>query len=276
MGKLFIATEFYAAAERCFLNARALAPGDMRWSYYLAHVARLTNDPAKAAGLFEQTLAAQPDHVPSLVWLADMHLAQSQPARAKPLLLKARTLAPREAAVMYGLGRVALEERDYAAAVQDLEAALALVPSATRVQYPLAMAYRGLGNTQAAEAHLRLRGEVDLPPADDLMDDVRGLLKNAAAFETRGVQAMDARRWPDAVADLRQAVALTPRGGRHALESGHSPVHVGRRRRRARAVSRRGSAFARTGAGAFRDRRGPGNPSPGSRGDRGVRGSRPA
>ncbi len=56
MGKLFIATEFYAAAERCFLNARALAPGDMRWSYYLAHVARLANDPAKAAGLFEQTL----------------------------------------------------------------------------------------------------------------------------------------------------------------------------------------------------------------------------
>ena len=222
MGRLFIATEFYAAAERCFLNARALAPGDMRWSYYLAHVARLTNDPAKAAGLFEQTLAAQPDHVPSLVWLADMHLAQSQPAGAKPLLLKARTLAPREAAVLYGLGRVALEERDYAAAVRDLEAALALVPSATRVQYPLAMAYRGLGNTQAAEGHLRLRGEVDLPPADDLMDEVRGLLQNAAAFETRGVQAMDARRWPDAVADLRKAVALSPEAAGTRLNLGTS------------------------------------------------------
>jgi len=220
MGRLFIATEFYAAAERCFLNARALAPGDMRWSYYLAHVARLTNDLAKATGLFEQTLAAQPDHVPSLVWLADMHLAQSQPGRAKPLLLKAQTQAPREAAVMYGLGRVALEERDYAGAVKELESALAIVPSATRVQYPLAMAYRGLGNAQAAEAHLRLRGEVDLPPADDLMDAVRGLLQNAAAFETRGVQAMDARRWPDAVADLRKAVALTPEAAGTRLNLG--------------------------------------------------------
>lgn len=222
MGKLFIATEFYAAAERCFLNARALAPGDMRWSYYLAHVARLANDPAKAAGLFEQTLAAQPDHVPSLVWLADIHLAQSQPGRAKPLLLKARTLAPREAAVMYGLGRVALEERDYAGATKELEAALALAPSATRVQYPLAMAYRGLGDTQSAEAHLRLRGEVDLPPADALMNDVRGLLKNAAAFETRGVQAMDARRWPDAVADLRKAVELAPDAAGTRLNLGTS------------------------------------------------------
>jgi uncharacterized protein HemY len=74
-------------------------------------------------------------------------------------LLKAQSLAPREAAALYGLGRVALEERDFAGAVKQLEAALALVPSASRVQYPLAMAYRGLGNTQQAEAHLRLRGE---------------------------------------------------------------------------------------------------------------------
>ena len=115
MGKLFIATEFYDAAERCFQNARALAPGDMRWPYYLAHVARLADDPAKAAdALRADAWPLQPDHVPSLVWLAEMHLAQSQPARAKPLLLKAHSLAPREAAVLYGLGRVALEERDYA------------------------------------------------------------------------------------------------------------------------------------------------------------------
>jgi tetratricopeptide (TPR) repeat protein len=220
MGKLFIATELYDAAARCFANARLLAPGDMRWPYYLAHVARLGNDPAKASGLFEQALALRPDHVPSLVWLAEMRLAQSRPADAKPLLLKARTLEPREAAVMYGLGRVALEERDYAAAVKELEAAIALAPSATRVQYPLAMAYRGLGNTRQAEAHLQLRGEADLPPADGLMGEIGGLLKNAAAYETRGSQALDARRWPDAVRELRQALAIAPGNGFSRLNLG--------------------------------------------------------
>ena len=210
MGKLFIATEFYAAAERCFLNARALAPSDMRWPYYLAHVARLGNDSAKAATLFEQALALQPDHVPSLVWLAEMHLAQSQAGRAKPLLLQARSLDPREPAVSYGLGRVALEERDYAGAVKELEAALAIAPSATRVQYPLAMAYRGLGDAARAEAHLKLRGETALPPADPLLGEVQRLLTNAAALETRGVQQMEARDWPAAVATLRQAVAASP------------------------------------------------------------------
>ncbi|HZI80666.1 MAG TPA: tetratricopeptide repeat protein [Vicinamibacterales bacterium] len=210
MGKLFIATELYDPAERCFSNAQVLAPGDMRWPYYLAHVARLGNDPVKAAGRFEQALALQPDHVPSLVWLAELRLGQSRPADAKPLLLKAQSLAPAEPAVLYGLGRVALEARDYAAAVKDLEGALALMPSATRVHYPLAMAYRGLGDLTQADAHLRLRGETAVPPADPLMGAVRGLLTNAAALETRGVQAMDARNWPAAVAALRQAVEASP------------------------------------------------------------------
>ena len=33
-----------------------------------------------------------------------------------------------------------------------------------------------------------------MPPADPLMGEVRGLLTNAAALETRGVQAMDDTR----------------------------------------------------------------------------------
>ena len=220
MGKLFVAAEFYDAAERCFSNARDLASGDMRWPYYLAQVARLSNDSAKAAGFFEQALTLQPDHVPSLVWLAEMRLAQNRAADARPLLVKAQALAPGEAAVLYGLGRVALEERDYATAVTELEAALKLVPSATRVQYPLAMAYRGLGNAQQAEAHLRLRGEADLPPADALMGEVGGLLKNTAAFETRGQQAIDDKRWPDAVRELRQAIAVAPNNGFTRLNLG--------------------------------------------------------
>ena len=227
MGKLFIATELYDAAERCFANARRLAPGDMRWSYYLAQVARLSNDAGKAATLFEQTLALQAEHVPSLVWLAEMRLAQSRVADAKTPLLKAQSLAPREAAVLYGLGRVALEERDYAEAVKQLEAALALVPSANRVQYPLAMAYRGLGDANQAEAHLRLRGEVDLPPADALMGEIGGLLKNAAAYETNGSQAMAERRWPDAVRELRQAIAIAPGNGFTRLNLGTALFMIG-------------------------------------------------
>jgi hypothetical protein len=91
MGKLFVATEFYEAAERCFASARQLAPGDMRWPYYLAQVARLGNDPAKAAGLFDGYWR-QPDRAVAVA--GEMRLAQSRPPRL-PLLLKAQSLATR-------------------------------------------------------------------------------------------------------------------------------------------------------------------------------------
>src|SRR5262245_30531321 len=37
-GKLFIAAEYYDAAEACLRNAQQLAPDDMRWPYFLGHV----------------------------------------------------------------------------------------------------------------------------------------------------------------------------------------------------------------------------------------------
>ena len=210
MGKIFTAAEYYDAADACFSNARALASTDMRWPYLLGHVFRLRNDTVGAAAAFEQTRTLAPAHVPTLVWLAEMHLAQSRPERAEPLLNQARTLDPGSGAVRFGLGRVALAKQDYAGAVQHLEAALAAAPGATRVHYPLALAYRGLGNRRQAEAHLRQRGEVDLPPADPLVEELAGLLQNAAAYETRGAAALDARQWAEAAENLRKAVAIAP------------------------------------------------------------------
>jgi tetratricopeptide (TPR) repeat protein len=210
MGSLLTAAEYYDAAEVCFENARTLAPRDRRWPYFLGHVYRLENDPARAISAFEQALALSPDEVPALVWLADMHLAQSRPEAAEPLLTRARSLEQESGAVRFGLGRVALARNDFAGAVTHLERALQLAPQASSVHYPLALAYRGLGRRAEAEAHLRQRGEVDLPPADPLLDGLFGLLQNASAHEVRGSRAMAERRWDDAVASLRQAIELAP------------------------------------------------------------------
>jgi tetratricopeptide (TPR) repeat protein len=72
------------------------------------------------------------------------------------------------------------------------------------------LAYRGLGNKERAEEHLRLRGEVDLPPADPVLGEVSGLLQNAAAYEARASQAMGARQWAEAETNLRKAIELAP------------------------------------------------------------------
>jgi tetratricopeptide (TPR) repeat protein len=124
--------------------------------------------------------------------------------------------------VLFGLGRVALDAREYAAAVKHLEGALSLAPAATRVHYPLAMAYRGARRREAGRGAPALRGETALPPADPLMGEVRALLTNAAALETRGVQAMDARDWPGGGRALREAVALSPDNAGTRLNLGTS------------------------------------------------------
>jgi tetratricopeptide (TPR) repeat protein len=220
MGKLFVATEYYAAAQACFENAAVLASSDMRWPYYLGHVFRLENDPMKAASAFERAIAIKGDDVPALVWLAEMRLALNEPKAAEAPLAKARALRPDDGAVLYGLGRVALAQQDYAGAVADLERAVKVAPHATRVHYPLAMAYRGLGRKDQAEAHLRLRGNGELTPADPLMGEIADLLQNAAAFEARGSKALEDKQWSEAVVQLSKAIALAPNNADTRLNLG--------------------------------------------------------
>lgn len=210
MGKLLMAAEYYDAAEVCLRNAQQLDATNMRWPYYLGHVYRYRSDAARAASYFAQALTHSPQDVPTLVWLAEMNLAQNKPDAALQPLTTAQNLDPSSGPVLYALGRVALATQDYARAVKFLAGALAVSPQSTRLHYPLALAYRGLGDRERAEEHLRLRGDVDLPPTDPLLAEVSGLLQNADAFEARASQALGARQWAEAAANLRKAIEISP------------------------------------------------------------------
>jgi tetratricopeptide (TPR) repeat protein len=209
-GKLLMAAEFLDAAEPCFENAQTLEPSVMDWPYYLGHIERLKNQPARAASRFEQALRLKANHVPSLVWLGEMDLAEGRPEAAEPLFTSALALEPQSVTALYGLGRISLAKGDYAEAVTVLERALALAPQASRIQYPLAMAYRGQGDLKQAEAHLRQRGDIDVPAHDPLMAGLGGLLQNAAAYELRGAEALGRRQWSEAITNLQRAITLAP------------------------------------------------------------------
>jgi tetratricopeptide (TPR) repeat protein len=208
MGKLFLAAGDGESAEAALRNAQLLAPGEMRWPYYLAQRFRSEGDPARAAPFFARALELRPEHAPTLVWLGDTYLALGRPEAAEPLFRRALAIDPTLAAAIAGLGRAALAARDYTAAADHLERALRLAPTASAVHYPLAMAYRGLGDTAKAEAHLRRRGDVDVGMRDPLMEDVAGLLHSAMSYEMSGRQALIAGRFPEAAADFRKGIAL--------------------------------------------------------------------
>ena len=61
------------------------------------------------------------------------------------------------------------------------------------------------------------------------MGEVADLLQNAAAYETRGAQALDARDWPGAIAQLTKAIEIAPRNAYTRLNLGTALLHAARR-----------------------------------------------
>jgi tetratricopeptide (TPR) repeat protein len=105
---------------------------------------------------------------------------------------------------------VALARKDYADAVRQFEALLAADKNAAAVHYPLAMAYRGLGDLKKAEAHLAERRDGDIAPPDPLIEELRGLVESVAAYERRGTEALNSGDWATAVAQFRKGLAIKP------------------------------------------------------------------
>ena len=58
-GMLLFAAELSDAAQPCFLNAQSLAPDEMRWPYYLAHLHKEKGDIKKAQESFARALQLQ-------------------------------------------------------------------------------------------------------------------------------------------------------------------------------------------------------------------------
>lgn len=210
MGNLLLAAEYFDAAEACYLHAQSIAPNDVRWPYYLGHVYVTKAELGKAVGSFDRALRLRPDDVATLVWLGGVHLDRGEPDLAEPLYAKALSLQPGTVAAMFGLGRAALAKRDFGAAVDRFEQALRADPRATIVHYPLALAYRGLGDTARAEEHLRQRGSLEVGPPDPLMVQLRGLVHSAVSEENEGIRALDAGDFTKAAGHFRRGVELAP------------------------------------------------------------------
>lgn len=210
LGMLLHAATAFDGAEACYRNAQQLVPDEPRWPYYLAQLFRSRGPVDEAVRWFERTRVLRPRDVATLVYLGDAYLSQGQPTLASPVFDEALALAEPSAAAHLGAGRAALARRDFAAAVPHLERALALEPGASGIHYPLAMAYRGRGELQKAEAQLALKGDVDPRPPDPLMRELDVLLESAEAYNLRGGAELAAGRWAEAAALFRKGLEIRP------------------------------------------------------------------
>lgn len=210
LGRLLLAAEFTDAARSALANAQALAPADMQWPYYLGLLSEATGDAVGARVAFEQAHRIAPDDVPTMLHLGSIQADLGSQAAAEALFGRILEVDAASTAAHHGLGRVALARRQYARAVEALETVLRLDPQASSVNYPLAMAYRGLGDRDAAEARLRRHGPGVPRFADPLKEALTEVLQSGVSYRLAGTRALERGEWPAAIKYFRAAIALTP------------------------------------------------------------------
>ncbi|HKY43554.1 MAG TPA: tetratricopeptide repeat protein [Pyrinomonadaceae bacterium] len=210
LGEIYHAYSLNTPARECYLNASKLAPKDFRWIYLLGKLDQLEGRVDDAIQRYRTVASLQPDFVAVLVNLGNIYLELDRLEDAKSSFASALQKQPINPAAHYGLGQVALSNRRYAEAVEHFEKALALTPEANRIHYALAMAYRGLRNTEKTKFHLAQQGPVGVRVADPLMDQIQEHVKGARVYLVRGKMALEARRYEDAAAEFRKAIASSP------------------------------------------------------------------
>jgi len=210
MGETYHAYSLFASARDCYVNANRLAPKDVRWIYLLAKLNQLEGHADDAIRVYRSALSLQPDLIPALVNLGNIYLELDRLEDARTSFASALEKQSNNPAAHYGLGQLALSKRSYAEAVEHFEKALALAPEANRIHYALAMAYRGLGNTEKAKIHLAQQGPVGVRVADPIMDRLVELIAGVRVHLFRGKTALEAKRYEEAAAEFRKAIEARP------------------------------------------------------------------
>jgi aspartate beta-hydroxylase len=165
------------------------------------HISRLTTSaralaqqgkPAEAAALYERILAAAPDHLEALGYLAGRAFEAQDSARSAALLERAAELAPEQPILHQNLGVVRRARGEFAAAIERFDRVIALAPN-----YALAHLQKG----RALEENNR--------PQEAVASYVRAW--NLAPEFDRALQATET---PQSLRELLQAAAHTIREAR--------------------------------------------------------------
>jgi tetratricopeptide (TPR) repeat protein len=210
LGQIYHAYSLTAAARDCYVNANLLNPGDFRWIYLLARLDQQEGRFDEAIRRYTAARTLRPDYVPALVNLGNIFLELNRLEDAGASFLSALKIDEQNAAAHYGLGQVAMSRRNYIEAVSHFEKTLLEVPAANRVHYSLAMAYRGLGDAAKVKAHLAQQGTVGVRVSDPLVDGLQDLITGERIYLSRGKLAFEARRFAEAAAEFRKAIAVKP------------------------------------------------------------------
>jgi tetratricopeptide (TPR) repeat protein len=230
LGLTYHAQDLATPAEAAYRDAHALAPRDKRWAYLLGHLYADSSRVPEAIRMFEIVRQIDDNDLPTQLALAQLYLSTGEYDKSTALFQGALTVPEARAAALAGLGKVALAKGSYKEAVDKLEAVLKLQPAALRLRQPLAMAYRGLGDTAKAEANLAHYDPGGDEPgvADPIVDQLSAKVVVSKVLLRRGQRYGKEGRFDLAEQAFRTAVASDPSNAEAIANLGISLANLGR------------------------------------------------
>ena len=150
-------------AANAYRKYLAVMPEDAGARTRLTHLLVNNQEYDAALAELERADAGKPPSLDSLRLRADIQIAQKKFADAVVTLQQAIALAPRDAQLVGGLGRVYLQKRDFALAEKELKAALQIDPNNLVYWKDLSSTYYLSGNCPATIATLDIIAKVEPP-----------------------------------------------------------------------------------------------------------------
>jgi tetratricopeptide (TPR) repeat protein len=206
LGEIYQTYGLLDAAKASYANAHALEPDEFRWPYYLGYVYQSDGDLNLSATNYELARQLKPADEMVTLRLADAYLGLNSLDEAESLYSEQLGRDKKSVAALDGLGRVALARREFAKAVAYLNQALALDPQAAYIHYPLAMAYRGLGEREKAAIELRKHGPAAPELVDPYLTALQDIKTGRGEMWEKASHQMAANDLPGAIATYRKLV----------------------------------------------------------------------
>ncbi|MCB1858492.1 MAG: tetratricopeptide repeat protein [Gammaproteobacteria bacterium] len=198
LGNLYQLYAVPALAEICYQNARLLEPENYRWSYYVAYLDLVSGRTEQALKGLEMVAKLKPDYPPLRLRQGQAWFELNELSKSRRILNDAAKFTGTRASALYYLGQIDLLEKKYQHAAEILEEALRIAPQANRIHYPLAAAYRGMGDEPRAREQFSLYGTNDPQVDDPLIQELQALEKGGRPLFGQAMEAVGNRDYANA------------------------------------------------------------------------------
>jgi len=210
LGNLYQIYDIHTLAETAYANARSLEPENFRWAYYAAYLALSDGRIAQAGTRFQEAAKLNPGYAPVQLRLGQCWYEQNQLAQAVPALEAAAKVPELKGGALYLLGQIDLQERRYEQAIARFKQVLAMDSDADQVHYPLARAYRAVGDGPRAREHLAMQGRRAPRVEDPLVLELAALKKGARPLYQRAMGEVEAGNYSAAVKTFHEGLERDP------------------------------------------------------------------